>query len=785
MSITGPSISGPTSGQDDVLPFEPGQEHELRVHGVAGSTPESMLGLQAQPAAPAAPGGITVWRAPQVPESLRAWSWSSLTSGHWYQAFYLLLLPFMIANLAGWMLLARVCPAPDEPDAAPRDKAAAYAGTPRYRDGMLRVSTLVVRLAGLLVTGVFVVSFQLVIGDLVFWQWLYRGLGAPLWTVGLGTAATAALFAATIYLTRIRQGPRYVVDPWTDLHDPVGHAFVARNQSLLWESPGINVALRRLHFAAGTATIALLAAWPAGQVEGVWSVLRTIAFWLAVAVVALVLAAMACLALGDGTRGVGAVFAVTRRVLLSGGLLAVVLAALGPVGLSAATAARWVTLPAVHTAPLWIAAGVLACVLVLFVLGLLTNPGRRAVNAPSVLLLAASVGGAFGAGLASQTVRLLGGDCGPGRLCLVAGEHVAWLAIGVTTSLAVLVTVATLYWGRLARVHGSWRVAAHHLTGRGSWLTGLLGAVGVALAVAGVSTALARPGLPPPEEFPAWAGWTVVVLIVGPVLFGALLVAWSGPVTAARRAGRSPDRRTRRAQRLRVLAVLVVAAAVAAAVWRGWTVSVLGIALPPLTFAEFALDAAIVLPTIGVVTRIYAGLTDAGVRRGVGVLWDVGTFWPRWFHPLAPPTYSDRAVCGLAAQLDADLDVAGHRVLLAPHSQGSVIAMAAVLARPSRPHLALLTYGDPWQHLYAEFFPVHVNPASTAAVAARLGGPGHARWRNLHRVTDPIGGRIGSVPSADPMPDPFDRGHSDYWVEDAYRDAATTLRAALWEPPGA
>ena len=104
MSISGPSISGPTSGQDGVLPFEPGHQHELRVHGVAGSTPDSLLGLQAQPAAPAAPGGITVWRAPQVPESLRAWSWSSLTSGHWYQAFYLLLLPFMIANLAGWML---------------------------------------------------------------------------------------------------------------------------------------------------------------------------------------------------------------------------------------------------------------------------------------------------------------------------------------------------------------------------------------------------------------------------------------------------------------------------------------------------------------------------------------------------------------------------------------------------------------------------------------------------------------------------------------------------------
>ena len=32
------------------------------------------------------------------------------------------------------------------------------------------------------------------------------------------------------------------------------------------------------------------------------------------------------------------------------------------------------------------------------------------------------------------------------------------------------------------------------------------------------------------------------------------------------------------------------------------------------------------------------------VRRSVGVLWDIGTFWPRAAHRLAPPSYAERAV---------------------------------------------------------------------------------------------------------------------------------------------
>ena len=92
-------------------PLSPGNDHELRVHGVAGTTPESMLGLVARLQATGnagirggdpsdtprgdtgadtvciadpAPGDVSIWEPPPVDENLRA---------------------FSLANLAGWMIV--------------------------------------------------------------------------------------------------------------------------------------------------------------------------------------------------------------------------------------------------------------------------------------------------------------------------------------------------------------------------------------------------------------------------------------------------------------------------------------------------------------------------------------------------------------------------------------------------------------------------------------------------------------------------------------------------------
>jgi hypothetical protein len=168
---------GPDQTRSEGLPaLTPGDYHELRVHGVAGRAPENMLGLAAQLAATGyqgsevadtadhprgstgsdtdcavepRPGDVSVWEPPTVEPELRAYSWSSLTSGHWYQAFYIVLLPFMIANLAGWMIVGR---------------------TPVARDRGIRWAVLLVRAVGLLVTGIFVVSMQIVVADLVVFR---------------------------------------------------------------------------------------------------------------------------------------------------------------------------------------------------------------------------------------------------------------------------------------------------------------------------------------------------------------------------------------------------------------------------------------------------------------------------------------------------------------------------------------------------------------------------------------------------------------------------------------
>ncbi|MET7401529.1 hypothetical protein ABZS66_49415 [Dactylosporangium sp. NPDC005572] len=138
-------------------------------------------------------------------------------------------------------------------------------------------------------------------------------------------------------------------------------------------------------------------------------------------------------------------------------------------------------------------------------------------------------------------------------------------------------------------------------------------------------------------------------------------------------------------------------------------------------------------------------------RRSVGVLWDLGTFWPRATHPLAPPCYAERAVPDLLTRI-RHLGRHG-RVLLSCHSQGTVIGLAVVmqLTYDESRSVGLLTYGSPLRRLYARFFPAYFNLPALLHAGAYLHGPppditDQARrrwpWRNLYRPSDPIGGPI-------------------------------------------
>ncbi|GIG86155.1 hypothetical protein [Plantactinospora endophytica] len=194
------------------------------------------------------------------------------------------------------------------------------------------------------------------------------------------------------------------------------------------------------------------------------------------------------------------------------------------------------------------------------------------------------------------------------------------------------------------------------------------------------------------------------------------------------------------------------------------------------------------------------GWRDLHSRRRIGVLWDVLTFWPRAYHPLAPPSYAERAVPELQQRLWRIHD-SGGRVVLAAHSQGTVLAAAALLQRENRPAddvVALVTFGSPLSTLYGWAFPGYFGERVLRRLAPTGGAPGVAlhAWRNFYYRTDYIGGRVfgpGRGPAGvdvelpDPVsnwyihgqPAPTAARHSGYWVDPAVWLAVDDLAEAV------
>jgi hypothetical protein len=177
-------------------------------------------------------------------------------------------------------------------------------------------------------------------------------------------------------------------------------------------------------------------------------------------------------------------------------------------------------------------------------------------------------------------------------------------------------------------------------------------------------------------------------------------------------------------------------------------------------------------------------------RKAIGVLWDVGTFWPRSFHPFAPPSYAERAVPELLQRIWW-LNINKGRVVLTGHSQGSVLAAAALLRKKEHPCSAdnqnvLVTFGSPVQKLYRWAFPAYLDDQVLITLAKGDSGIGKVRWRNFYYLTDVIGGPVVpqgltgqearategvDIELCDPaksdyvfgQPEPAVGGHSGYW----------------------
>ncbi len=203
--------------------------------------------------------------------------------------------------------------------------------------------------------------------------------------------------------------------------------------------------------------------------------------------------------------------------------------------------------------------------------------------------------------------------------------------------------------------------------------------------------------------------------------------------------------------------------------------------------------------------------TSDSVRRAVGVIWDLATFWPRAAHPFSPPCYAERIVPEITRRALWALSVSkGRSVVLSGHSQGSLVLLTVAARLPRLDGFRLITYGSQIRALYGRFFPcvfspevvgyeattgpmtlgdAHpdlatdlVEPSAPPEDSVRYRFEGSRRWINLFRRTDPLGFRVFSdsdsgidvptleVPRAE-MGDagPPIKGHSDYQHSPEYR----------------
>ncbi|MER6476644.1 hypothetical protein [Streptomyces filamentosus] len=746
-------------------PATPAPEHggtalELLVHGVGGATPQSMLD---DPRTVRVTGDDTaaVHRRAEdldaeedpgrygdrpVPE---AYVWSNLTSGDGARALWLLLLPFMVVNLAHWMRP----PAPGRP-------------------GLVRLYGVLVRLLALSLTVLLTAAACEVALDLTAWQcagtpacadgraWLgflaadrggwWSGPGRRL---ALAAVLPAALVGLLWYLSHRTWSAYEAQRPPTDTAAvPAGDPRPALGRPGFWYGRRLVARLRAAHTAAGFLTVAAaLAAAPARQDSGT----------LAAGGLALRAALAACAALvlwavcGRGRSERRLDRRAERSLFTRLPAAALVLLAL----------------TAVHTAwdrPGWTSAGTLpgdavfgaltlaqgGLVTALGAVALLLQRPRRdprtalaGLGGPATAMLACALGGVMSGGVSQRVADWLDGAATPGTAAsALPGPPVllSWQASVIPVLILLLLAPAALLGVRTA-------LAARRLR------------PAVEADYAGEDPDPVRTGQIAASRARASLTDSAPVLVA--VVSGTALLLGAASVAGAWASGEVPGRAFSGAHP--AIAALAT------------TTQALGSWLVGFGFLLF-------------VTWGRRAYRDASARRTIGILWDVGTFWPRAAHPFAPPCYAERAVPDLTWRMSSWTRDTGGRLVISGHSQGSVLAAAAVWQLPSatRARVALLTYGSPLERLYGRWFPAYFGPEALSGLHRAV----HC-WTNLHRATDPIGGPV-RVPAeegrpavdapvlrdpvaygrtrAHPLPEPV-LGHSDYQADPAF----AICRAAL------
>ena len=757
---------------------------EIRVHGVSNTPPHSVLlaGSETEIVRVAGDEVTGFYRRrdadPSAPVQTQAYSWGQLTAGvrarkDVYRALWMLLLPFALVNVAFW----------SRTRFPPQWQQARTGGLTSYLARLLAASltcTLVLAAAGI---GV----------DLVGWQWRWADpdrvrrigwldfvhadpahAGRPL-AVGL---VLPTLVLLVIWLVARRSFAYESEIP--SLHGTQtqrGLPALHMSGPDFWRGNQQVKRLASLHLLLGAVSACAVAAGPLlpAPAGDPWPV-RALGALLPWLLGAAALAAVVVLALpAVTTRGDRARSAVTAWPTPSA-------AALVTLTTSYLVASGHPRGPAPTLPGFDVTIRVLFLVQLVLVLGLALScrwPVGRARLGVAALTLLAGTGGLLASGAvpdldARETFALValvlslaaglalgvpwrvrdslgeGENRVPGSAGRVGLDGPAWRGAGSALLAGLGLMLAALY-------------AAGVLVYVADWLGGSAASVGAADGAVVIPASLqwAAVGLVP---------FTVVVSVVGAIAYsrlgpdgerqvGGVLARYPGAASEHERVraadvGRARALHTLVADQLltRVgwLALLfalplLVTATAAAATGEGAEPLLSG---PAETVVVWCRTSGLRLSIL-----LLAGIVLAGAlvyrakpeRRGVGIVWDLATFWPRACHPFAPPCYAERCVPQLVTRISGDDTVAA--VVLAGHSQGAVLSLATVLQLPPRrrSRLYLITFGTQLHRLYGRVFPAFFGPVALHHVAELLqdhgDDPGRRwlRWRSLYRPTDPLG----------------------------------------------
>ena len=850
---------------------------ELRVHGVSGTPPEAML---QQSAVKLVSGDTTagfyrpVWEAEPKPDPagarpapLEAYCWGGLTSGSWKRALWLLLLPFMLVNVAHFMTpRSRLL---DEPKGDTKDQPAAARRWRLLRD----FNEAAQRLLALTLTVTFVLAINAVTMDLMGWQCARRGTQCSLsgwasflsgsWLSGPGTrlAVTALIPLAVVALLWSLGHQTWMVTEATKVksEEPQDQEnWVSELEDRrFWNGEHPVARLRAAHVVAGFSCVGLFlsvplmsanavtvsALWSSSQWTRPWGWLPTLLTWLFLLILAA--SAVAVLFPSISSREVPKSAASTSGTAQTPGTTQASEGAPAPSRFRAA-------------AP-WVAVGLVALAWIFAVTNGFGGDRLSATRGRSTLpwldgmilwqfyLQALLMALLFVACLIQAHV---GNPAGSQET-----EKPAWFGLAQPV-------VAGMGWLLLSGVAAAVTLRVSHLLGTPVATETLTG------ARRGVATAGTL--LVPAHIF--WASVVAAILVLA--LLVAMIIALV-PVILGRRGGKDArntelaeqventydvQAKTSPAVQARIqeiatiwrragvgdsalsgmagYAIFAGAVIVIAGIWSGlapsWLVTQASGNAPELirgglvTLGSWlAIGAVFVLIYVG--RQAYSSPT---FRRTIGMVWDIGAFWPRASHPLAPPCYAERTVPNLSLRIDyltgtepEGDPVGAGRVLFSCHSQGTIIGAATVasLSRPAAGAVMLLTYGCPLTRLYARFFPTYFNTRCRERVGELLTAqskPPVSRWPwiNLYRPSDPIGSYVFSnkKPTADTAADvdkqsdngsrspgeavnspasavdryiadpqfakpqgdpcyPLALGHSDYWVDPAFLAAIEDL----------